>query len=387
MENVSGNISYAYYFITLRWNSKKDFIDCAVRLFPSATVYDEYAEYKEKSYFSELQTAQRFLHGGGQTYEVARILLPELGCTMLTFIPDSGVFCVSHHFSFDNKSSDELIALRQSGMKRPLAFPKSAPCSFDELAKRLCAQLGTPSDPVSKSYLLEITGSSSPYDTVDELEKAEAPLLYGLISGDEGYAFVPENTVRAGLSHTWGSRRFMKLYAYEGSFVFVNLIDSKERLDYLERQEEYGRKTYGGVDDYFYMGSCPLTVNHGILFSVEFVMSLKTLINGVSAYKNKSRENRSFYKRIREAGNYRKRVLTVLNKAEQVEISEIGSLGRVIQESQNIAPLVEKVKYMLELLEADLNLMYSERNNMLITFLTVLGLIIAFVGIIVQFFI
>ncbi|MBR2742367.1 MAG: hypothetical protein IKD89_02135 [Clostridia bacterium] len=383
MENVSGNISYAYYFISMSWDSKKAFSDSVRRAFPTAIIYDKTADYKSVPYISDLQTAERFLQGGGQTYDALRAFLPDMGCTMLVFIPDSRVLCVSHHYSFKNKSSDELIALRQSGMFRTLEYPNAPACSFDELARKICGALGTDFSPVCKSFLLEITHASPHYDTADELEADNLPLLYGLVSGDEGYAFVPESTVRAGLSHTWGSRSFMRLYAYEGAFVFVNLIDSKERAGYLARQDEYGNKTYGGVDEYFYMGSCPLTANHGILFSVEFVMSLKALINGVSAYRNNSRQQRSFYKRIREAGDYRKRVLRVLQKAEGVAISEIGNLGRVIQDSQHISPLLERVKYLLELLESDLNLMYSERNNILITFLTVLGLLLAFMQIII----
>ncbi|MBQ1375169.1 MAG: hypothetical protein IIY69_02695 [Clostridia bacterium] len=382
MENISGNISHAYYFISLRWESKKSFTDSIKARFPSAVVYDRTAQYKDAPHIADLQTAERFLHGGGQTYDAARVFLPDMGCTMLVFIPDSRVLCVSHHYSFKDKTSDELIALRQSGQFKPLSFPSFPSCSFDELSGRLCGELGVEFKPVCKSFLLEITHMSPHYDTADELESAEMPLLYGLLSGDEGYAFVPQSVKLGGLAHTWGSRSYMRLYAYDEAFLFINLLDSRERSRYLMRQDEFGGKIYGGVDDYFKMGSCPLTVNHGILFSVEFVMALKALINGVSAYRNRSRQHTSFYRRIKEAGDYRRRVLSVLQKAEGVEISEIGALGKVIQDSQRISPLVEKVKYMLELLEADLNLMYSERNNILITFLTVLGLLLAFMQVI-----
>ncbi len=67
----------------------------------------------------------------------------------------------------------------------------------------------------------------------------------------------------------------------------------------------------------------------------------------------------------------------VLEKVEKTEISEIGQLSAMLLESQHIALIVDQVKYLLELLEGDLSLIYSEHNNLLVTVLTVLGLLLA----------
>jgi hypothetical protein len=67
----------------------------------------------------------------------------------------------------------------------------------------------------------------------------------------------------------------------------------------------------------------------------------------------------------------------VLEKVEQTQIAEIGELSSILLASQHIIPIVEQVKYLLELLEGDLTLIYSERNNILMTVLTVLGLLLA----------
>ena len=66
-----------------------------------------------------------------------------------------------------------------------------------------------------------------------------------------------------------------------------------------------------------------------------------------------------------------------MEKVEQTEIAEIGELSSILLTSQHIVPIVEQVKYLLELLEGDLTLIYSERNNLLVTILTVLGLALA----------
>ena len=58
-------------------------------------------------------------------------------------------------------------------------------------------------------------------------------------------------------------------------------------------------------------------------------------------------------------------------------ISEIGELERVLLISQQIDPLIEKINYLLELLESELDLLYQTSTNRMASFLTVLGLVLA----------
>ena len=62
---------------------------------------------------------------------------------------------------------------------------------------------------------------------------------------------------------------------------------------------------------------------------------------------------------------------------ENLEISEIGELERVLLISQQIDPLIEKIKYLLELLESELDLLYQTSTNRLVNFLTAAGLVLA----------
>lgn len=62
---------------------------------------------------------------------------------------------------------------------------------------------------------------------------------------------------------------------------------------------------------------------------------------------------------------------------ENLEISEIGEMERVLLTSQQIDPIIEKVKYLLELLESELDLLYQTSTNRLINLLTAAGLILA----------
>ena len=94
-----------------------------------------------------------------------------------------------------------------------------------------------------------------------------------------------------------------------------------------------------------------LTFNPGILFSVEFAMIMRTLINEVLAFQSehKKKKFRSYYKRIRETLELRRRIIMVLEKVEQTQIAEIGELSSILLTSQHIIPIIEQVKYLLVL--------------------------------------
>ena len=84
-----------------------------------------------------------------------------------------------------------------------------------------------------------------------------------------------------------------------------------------------------------------------------------------------------YYTAAHQTRELRHKIIKVLEKVEQTQIAEIGELSTVMLDNQHIVPIVEQVKYLLELLEGDLTLIYSERNNALVTVLTVLGLLLA----------
>ncbi|MBQ3404816.1 MAG: hypothetical protein IJG63_05320 [Oscillospiraceae bacterium] len=391
---LDANISQFYYFTREGIKDKAEFHALVSAAFPDAERYDP-AEKSDDPYITDMQTAQRFLHGGGQPYEVCRYFLRHLHmdgqksgvsgfAALLCFCPVLDVLCVSFHFGLRDKSVDQLITLRQSGRFKAYSFDEGE-FSCEELAKSICAALKTEFDPVELSYTCELTKFGD-YDNIADIEENEANTMYGLITGDEGYMFVPRELVDDRLSCSWGSRDFIKIFAFGQAFLFLNLIDCPSRQEYLKRQVEYGAAAYGGADDYFFMGSCPLTVNHGIFFSVEFTMVLKTIIDDVIEYQGtyESRKG-NFYQRIKATRSFRRKIIMVLERVERIGISEIGQLNAMLMESQHISPIVDRVKYLLELLESDLDLMYSERNNFLVTILTIIGLIFAALQIVLPF--
>jgi len=386
IQDMNINVSHSFYYNSSAYQNGEAFINRVRKSFQSVTVYDENKSF-DNPYITDMQTAQNFLGGGGQTYRTYRVFLdavfPDLEkagmtgfCTMISYFEESNVAAISFHYGKKGLSSDEVIGLRQSGVNKEYDFGGEKH-SFTTLAKKISTRLGFSSH-VESSYLCEITKFGD-LKNLQQIEDDHAKLLYGLLTGDEGYDFVPEALARERLMNNWGSRDFMRIYAARQSFLFINLLRTPRQTEYLDRQTQFGTDIYKGTNPYFYMEDCPLTVNHGILFSVEFAMIMRALINEVMTYQTEHKKKKfiSYYKRIKETRDLRRKIIMVLEKVEQTEIAEIGELSSVLLTSQHIIPIVEQVKYLLELLEGDLSLIYSEHNNLLVTILTVLGLLLA----------
>ena len=386
LRDMNVNISHAFYYRSTLFNNGDAFINRAKKCFQGITVYDINKTF-DNPYITDMQIAQDFLRGGGQTYQTYRVFLDEISpdlesagmsgfCTMISYFEESNVVALSLHYSMKGMTSDQVIGLRQSGVHKEYDFGgEKRSCA--QVADKIRTALGL-APHIDSSFLCEVTKFGDLQD-LQQIEENHANLLYGLMTGDEGYAFVPQELARERLVNNWGSRDFMRIYASRQSFLFLNLLHTPRQEKYLDRQTQFGNDIYNGANPYFFMEDCPLTVNHGILFSVEFAMIMRTLINEVLAFQSEHKKKKfhSYYKRIRETLELRRRIIMVLEKVEQTQIAEIGELSSILLTSQHIIPIIEQVKYLLELLEGDLSLIYSERNNVLMTILTVLGLLLA----------
>ena len=78
-------------------------------------------------------------------------------------------------------------------------------------------------------------------------------------------------------------------------------------------------------------------------------------------------------------------MILTLNRLEDIGMAELGELDRIIMDGLDINPLVEKIKYLLELLESELDLLYQTSTNTLVNILTVCGLLLAAAQIIIAF--
>ena len=133
---------------------------------------------------------------------------------------------------------------------------------------------------------------------------------------------------------------------------------------------------YNSINDYFSLKSNLAGLNHGILFSVETVMAIKTITNDILDKQTilKTKKVGNFKVAIKRTQTYRRDLMLTLNKLEDYGMASLGELENLIIRSQHIEPIIDKIKYLLELLESELTLMYSERTNILVNILTIFGL-------------
>ena len=206
------------------------------------------------------------------------------------------------------------------------------------------------------------------------------------MTGDEGFEFVPKDLSLTRLENAWGSRKFVKFIAFDNNFLLINLNSSKVQSDYEKHQNNFTAKYYDQINPYFNMKSNFAGVNHGILFCIETVMSVKTVTNYILDRQTffRAYQNEKFSVAIKRTKTYRKDLMLTLNKIEQLDISELGELENLILKSQHIDPIVEKIKYLLELLESDLTLMYSQQTNKMVNILTIFGILISVIGLILD---
>jgi len=214
--------------------------------------------------------------------------------------------------------------------------------------------------------------------------KNEKPRMYGIISGDEGWNHIPAELAETRIQPDWSSRDFVEFITFGSNFLLLNLIDSPAAKRYRENQTSFGGTYYGGMNPYFALNPPVAGVNHGIIYAVELVMAMKTIAHRILEFQASFQQSRTgnFRDDIQRTKDYRRELIATLNRVENIDMTELGELEKVILNSQQITPIIDKIKYLLELLESELDLMYQTRTNNIANMLTVLGLLLTIVGIV-----
>ena len=254
--------------------------------------------------------------------------------------------------------------------------------SISDIYKEVTSSLGRKIMDKDKTYLLEVKRFGD-LENIDNIIDAHSRQLYGIMTGDEGWRHYPEELSKERLSNQWGSREFIRLISFGSGSLFFNLSQSKISATYTENRRSFDEQFYGDINPYFLIDSNFAGLTHGVFFSMELVMLIKTICNRIlrrqAAFYSKKSLNVS--RDIAETRRYRGELLATLNKVENLAISEIGEMEKVLLISQQIDPIIEKLKYLLELVESELDLLYQNSTNRLVNILTVMGLVISAIGV------
>lgn len=402
--NISANISYQFSFSYYKEDRiehveiQPDLLKERVRKADASCIFEDDEAAKDHPFFRDLKTAQGFLHGGGLPFDNFRFLFDkyklkmeeaEIGDSLafMTIFPEVSIAQVQVCLNVKNCSEDFLVYMRHvQGNGRKLHCSDGRDLSIKEIFNELSALLGCELTDLEETYVIEITKFDD-YECAQDVFAEHGQALYGMMTGDEGYRHVPEDMAQQRLSdNCWGSRQFTKLASFGSNIIFVNLNQAAMAIGYRENRRSFDGQFYGDINPYFLIESPYAGVNHGVLFSSELVMVIKTISSRIL-----SRQSVMYHKaggllhqEIRKTKHFRGELITTLKRVENLSISEVGELEQVLLRGQQIEPLIDKIKYLLELLESELDLLYQSSTNRLVNVLTVVGLLLSAVGVIVN---
>ena len=387
-----GKISYILYFTLFPEQESaqrmKTLKADMLRNYPMA-----HTEEDDNEIFRDFKIVQEFLHGGGLPFQCWRLLLCNEPVTMekagvhqlqvmFTAFPEINIGKMTFNLQFQEAGTSQMVYLHHcNGNGAKITFKDGTALSISDMYQQVLKEMNFYGKHGKLAHLIEINRFGN-LDDVAVIMQQEKKRMYGIISGDEGWNHIPEELADARIQPDWSSRDFVEFITFGSNFLLLNLIDSPAAKRYRENQVAFGGTYYGGMNPYFALNPEVAGVNHGIIYAVELVMAMKTIAHRILEFQASFQKNRTgnFGEDIRQTKDYRRELISTLNRVENIDMTELGELEKVILNSQQISPIIEKIKYLLELLESELDLMYQTRTNAFVNLLTILGLIVAIVS-------
>ena len=128
-------------------------------------------------------------------------------------------------------------------------------------------------------------------------------------------------------------------------------------------------------------------VNHGLFFSVETGMFVRTLSDVVLAERSSlalGGRQRFLGREIERNKRLRADMVRALNKVTELHISEMGELDAMVSRSLDVSERIKSIQTLLELLESELELMYDTNTNRVVNLIAVIGLVFAALQVVVS---
>jgi len=401
--NVLYHYSFSYYkedvidkvhikLEDLKGKLRKKFPECVFETDENASQYP---------FFNETHISADFLHGGGLglPFKTFRVVFPQFDLKMtdanvtgttvhMAIFPEVSIAQISICLQLEDCKEDFLVYMRHvQGNGRKLINKDGRELTIQNIYDFIADALDEDITDLEAIYFTEITRYGD-YESVEEVHANHKRELYGMMCGDEGYRHVPEELAEVRLANSWGSREFTRLSTFGTNTILVNLNKSASARMYRENRRSFDNIYYGDINPYFLIESKTAGVNHGIIFSLEMVMVAKTICNRILSRQSdyhSANKGITLSDNIKRTMRFRSELITTLKKIENLSISEIGELEQVLIKGQQIESLIEKIKYLLELLESELELLYQNSTNRLVNILTIAGLLLTVIGMFFEF--
>ncbi len=224
----------------------------------------------------------------------------------------------------------------------------------------------------AESVVTEVDNES----IINELEHNDSLYkeLYATITSDEGWRYVPTASAKEKVTkYTWGSRDFVKACFY-GTHVL--LLNSKSE-EYITSQLSQHKRLYGSDNHYYTkIKPCIAGLDHLILEAFERGFITKNIIND----KFKDLE-RNIYKKgesVEDMAKQRLGIVTTLNNS-YTSAQELDDLTKIIFNQFGIPKQYDELKYELDILTDDINLIYDKKESNILLWLTILTVLSAII--------
>ena len=200
-----------------------------------------------------------------------------------------------------------------------------------------------------------------------EWAMAHCQEVYGLITGDEGIGFIPNELCQERLKLHWSSRNFVDVIAFGKNVLVLNAkTTSTNGLDYMEFQRQW-KLLYNGSENrmkYFTTRPCMAGLDHGILQAVEKNMVVRYLYDFINNQTKSNSQN---------LNKQRQKLLSFIS-ATSSPIDEINELFDIISTASGTNKSIDLVRTKLNIQSEEININYQNKNNGIILMLTILSL-------------
>ncbi|MGE5607916.1 MAG: hypothetical protein ACM359_01570 [Bacillota bacterium] len=213
------------------------------------------------------------------------------------------------------------------------------------------------------------TASGEPMDA-EQYIVAHPKNIYGMLTGDEGYKFVPEECAKRGLESKWGTRDFFSVVALGRGVLMANFTKGKERgcarnrsgnaqpsgeglpESYIDAVNRYWETDYWGMcPEYFGVSSIIAGLEHGPLARLFECIDCEIQLAYCRAVRERAKATIDRH--------YKNK-----NRGERLAISNRQDRDRLFKASSMIMERLESVSSWQRMALHDLFLMISKGVNL-----------------------
>ena len=311
--------------------------------------------------------------------------------TFLTVYPELDVATIIFNIHLKKCSTDDMIFISQCFEGSRFNFPVGLPqfvvnskneYTIDEISKlyvqKISLAVGNNQQlkTIFKSRCIEIQDViDSDINDSNEFITKHPQHIYGLLTSDEGWRFVPRNVATEKMALRWRTRNFLYVIPFHRCVLLINFENGLIHNKYKKFQKMLRSKYGYQLEKYFTFKPEIAGLNHGPLLILE-IASIHYFLLDLEL--NKIAEEKP--KKLNELLRKREDLISAFSKLSWIKIREMGILGQNIHETMLLSNKTDQLYKRLSGIESALNIKYNQRINFWVINLTIIGVVVALSG-------